>query len=352
MKRHLIFGLAGLFLLGGCRSPQPRLLGDCFERSETVGMQPLAAQGMDLPNPRKIAWADGKLVVLSAQGERYFSVFDAERGELLYRFGHRGKSGTELLQPYNLLMAGRAVGAYDMTLKRIVWYDSLPDEGTALVPNRTVGLAPDPAVAWSIGLAASPAGGYVGECIASGPERFAWSDSTGACVALFGEYPTEIEALPENSREKFERKFACYGSMAFCGETFLHAALNRNELQFYDMPTRADRRPEPLRHYDLGVPDDRTGEAFMASFDAAASDSLFFVLYRGRWFTELNLKIDADQVLVFDRQGRALKRFVLDEPAIAIAVTPDGRRLYTLGTDRESGEPRLYSASLGLDEGD
>ncbi|SUE33712.1 hypothetical protein [Rikenella microfusus] len=41
MKRHLIFGMAGLFLPGGCRSPQPRLLSDCFERSETVGMQSL-----------------------------------------------------------------------------------------------------------------------------------------------------------------------------------------------------------------------------------------------------------------------------------------------------------------------
>lgn len=344
-----------LFLLiGGCnRTNSSRFLSDLFPTVEHREIEELRRISPLLSGSGRLVYLDSMLFVTQSQSESLLSVIDLRDERLVGYRGHRGKSGSELLMTSSAFVADSSIGIYDPMSKRIAWFDPPHDRNMPTAnPTRVIALEihPDDHSSCSLLYGASPLpdGGYIAECSTAGKERFVRIDSTGRNYLVFGEYAPDVIEQP-SAAKKLQRSVMSCGFMATCKNIFLHVAHNRNEWLFYRIPDEPNQQPELIRKYDLGVPDNRTDEAFMASFDVAASDSLFFVLYRGRWFRELNLKIDADQILVFNTEGHAVKRFSLDKPVIAIAASPDSKTLYALGIDHDSGDPRIYKFLIETD---
>lgn len=338
------------FLLGGCATQlTPQALPELFPTSESYALTEMSDVSAALLNPTKLTLVDSLLIITQPQSDYCFLGIDIRSRQPKGTFARRGKSGSEFLMIGSTFSRNGSFGAYDQMLKRIFWFDTLAQRDSLPVkPDRVVELTVPPEFECLLlkTTVPLPEGGYATECTKEGGQRFVRTDEVGNIQSLFGLYPQEIANIPDKKLRLQKALMHC-GFMAVCGHTVLHATHNRDELLFYRIP-QGGGTPVLLKAYDFGVPDDRTNEAFMASFDAAASDSLFFILYRGKWFKELNLKIDADQILVFDMQGNPVQRLILDKPVYGITVTPQADLLYAVGNDPESGEPKLYKTSLNL----
>lgn len=309
-----------------------------------VAGMPLASQsfydGSALGLPSRLAVAGDRLIVLDALSTQAVHVLDIETGALIESFGGRGQGPGEFEGPRSIdvLPSGDAFWIHDVTQQRSTLYPikSPNAESARHRETRILKYAEGVGVVEPIHIGAH-------EILAAGifqKGRLGHLDPEGRLVRASGALPSAPNGLAPDqiqfihqgvlrgtpSRDRF-----ALSSMFFTRvELFDRHGISRG---FVEAPL--DLNPD-IRISSRG---DRrfayvSPEAPAGYIDIAVTDEAIFALYSGR--DPADFREDAayaDQLHVFRWNGDFVGAFDLDHDAVAIAVSTDGKNLYTIRQD-------------------
>ena len=293
------------------------------------------AAATDLRLPLAIAVIGKRLLVVDSYGDSIFKLLDRETGKEVIRFGRRGSLLDDFMAPVSLepVPGDSLVWTYDMELGRFSLLQLIDNHvAVSAVIRRRVNLAvPNVFRAAWIGQHT-----IVGQGLPEGG-RIARFDSTGALSGMIGAEPGNVRTEPALIRQQaYKGVVVANGSKT----KFVLALRHADILALYDSAGKlladADRPFGFEPSYDV-IPGPRP--RFITKDDmrygyvnAAATDHLVLALFSGRVLESYKSRAAfGNQVLVFDWDGRLRSVLRLKSDAIAIAVTPDGDRLYTVG---------------------
>lgn len=293
--------------------------------------------------------ATGSLVVVSdGLGGPALHVVAAETGELLGSFGRKGEGPGEFQAPRALSESPGEPGVvwlHDLQLKRVTEIDAeAAARGDPTAVRRSIlfraGQLPLHPV-WT-------GDGFVSTGIFAGG-RLARMDTAGVPTRAFGPLPPTRDGVPT---PVVQHAFTGTLARARDGRLAL-AARHSDRIDVYAPDgalVRTIRGPlgfEPVFEvaYQNGVPYMASGDDLRFGYlDVAVTDARIVALHSGRTRKAFPGRANvADEVHVFDWEGRLLRRLRLDHETLTLALSPEGRRLYTV---RREPTPALVAQDL------
>ena len=329
-----------LFVFAGCvdfsatyEAPEPRLVQFSTDSLTTYELEGEVLTSSDsLGRPILIAVGQDQILVGDTKSPRSLLVFDRETGEFITSVAERGEGPSEISYLWAMdFKPGSSAGwLFDYSPRTMHFFDGdsltgqtvrLKGGGTPMFP---VWIAEDSIAAtglYSFG-------------------RIAVYAPSGDFVRVMGmEPPGDPTVAVEVRQHAYEAALKTNSD----GTKIVAASENTDRLEIYDTSgllhlIRGPRFHEP--EYSINGNDEGDswlsiqGENRQGYVDAAVTDELIFALYSGRtrgwirsqgWFAP-----PAWTVIVFTWEGDPIAVLNIEDGALAIGLTQDGRNLYAL----------------------
>ena len=331
-----ILSLAALMALAGQRAlpANPTAPASAGAAAELAASRHLTGsilyRSPELALPAALAVVGDRLVVGDNYADRSLRVLRRSDGSVERTFGRKGRGPREfetILSLDALDSAGRLL-AYDPTLQRVTWIDLETDfDGDRWVADRSVTLRA-PAMVLATAWADD---GFMGVG-AFTDARLARLTPSGRLVRTTGAAPVVPETVtPQAWTRAYQSRLKARPD----GRRLAVAARFADRVEIYDGEGRltavGDRtfgfEPDDLRTEDPGA-------VRFGYLDLAVTDSRIYALFSGRTRDEGDAFL-GDRIHVFDWDGRLVDVWALDARLMAIAITPDGTRLYGARHDPE-----------------
>ena len=295
--------------------------------------------GEELSRPQEVEVVGGWLLVGDVPRPRALHVIDRAQGRHLASWGREGRGPGEFLSLWGIQREGRSdrVWLYDPGQTRLTLLDvsALVGGGDPLVEVLRLQTDFVPMTAVWVGDSAIVSSGLFAD------GRFARFDRGGVLRSVAGPLPSARDGTPAAvAQHAYSGTLVAHPERSLIAIATRHA--DRLEIHHVDgRPIRTARGPlgfEPVYEVKIveGHPNMATGDELRFGYvDAAAEGEHIYALYSGRTRGEPGKSHFGGEVHVFDWEGRLLRILPLDERALAIAVDPDERTLYTIRHDPE-----------------
>ncbi len=295
----------------------------------TLSSQPVY-DGAVLGLPMRVAVAGDRLIVLDALAAQAVHILDSGSGALLESFGSRGDGPGEFQGPRSLdvLPGGDAFWVHDLNSQRSTLFSTQPPASTDLRRRETRTLTYEQGIGVFEPI-------HLGdrEILATGmfDKRLGHLDLQGRLIRAAGALPPAPDGMAPQQIQ-FLHQGALQGTpardrFAFASRMFTRVELfDRHGVSQGFVEPPVELNPEVSRKTGFVTSDSPSGY-----IDLAVTDEAIYALFSGRdphvWREDAAY---ADQVHVFRWSGDFVGALDLDHDAIAIAVSPDGRDLYTI----------------------
>ncbi len=307
---------------------------------ETVALEgTVLTDSVSLALPTGLVVWQNSLVVQDPRAASAVRIFDTA-GRLRGATGRKGFGPGEFTSPSAVLSRPGHPGefwVFDARLSRLTPY-RVPDllaGGTQRAGER-VQLASQLVVEAPVWLDDSTMVA-LNPMLRAGEARFSFFEPDGALRASAGAPPEGDEALTRFLKQQV------YGGplAARPGHAqFLVASRYAGRLELYGRDGALVRRFEVPDAFEPDVQPSPDGMNFLSNegqragySDVAVTDRLVFALFSGQKDKDNPVSMLGRQVQVFDWNGRLLRILTLDSAALQIALSDDGRTLYTVRHD-------------------
>lgn len=318
-------------------SPADRDASILVEASRALSGEVLNASDA-LAMPTELEVLGDRLILADDFADRNLRVLRRSDGAIERSFGKKGRGPREFESAYaiDVIDPSGRVMVHDPMLQRVTWIDLDRDfEDGRWVSDRSVKLNAD---AMIMETASTPTG-----LIGTGSftdARLAHLDPAGRLERTTGTPPV---APSEVSRQVWTRVYQSRLKPNPSRTRWAVASRFADRLEIYDADgglVGMGDRPYDFDPEDLKTDD--TDEVRFGYLDLATTESRIYALFSGRTRAEGSAGYGG-LVHVFDWDGRLVDIWELDARLIALAVTPDGRRLYGI---RHHPAPAVLSYAL------
>lgn len=351
MHRRLVIAIAGLCLAAGCDGREPAPAGEArtvpAAASDTLAATVLFG-GDELGRPQSIGVLGDWLLVSDIPRPHALHVIRRTDGRYLKSWGREGGGPGEFRNLWGIQPAGRrGAWLFDPTQTRLTLLDVptlLAGDGNPVrrSVNLRAELAPMTAV-WMSDTVLVSTGMFT-------RGRLATFDTAGRLKATAGPLPQAREGVPPAvAQHAYSGTLVGHPSRPLVAIGTRHA--DRVEIYGADgqlvQVGRGPRNFEPAFEVQVrgGTPIMVSGDDMRFGYvDLAAAGEHLYGLYSGRSRAERpGQAFYGGEVHVFDWSGRLLRILPLDHLALALAVSPDERTLYSL---RHNPAPAVLQHAL------
>jgi hypothetical protein len=315
-------GLAAVAVRDLPANPTDREATILVEASRTLSAEVLHASDA-LAMPTDVEVLGDRLILADDFADRNLRVLRRSDGAIERSFGTKGRGPREFESAYaiDVIDPSGQVMVHDPMLQRVTWIDLERDfEGDRWVSDRSVKLNAD---AMIMETASTPTG-----LIGTGTftdARLAHLNPAGRLERTTG---TPHVAPSEVSRRVWTRVYQSRLKPNPNRTRWAVASRFADRLEIYDADgvlSAMGDRPYGFDPEDLKTDDE--GAVRFGYLDLATTESRIYALFSGRTRAEGSAAYGG-LIHVFDWEGRLVDIWELDARLIALAVTPDGHRLY------------------------
>ncbi|NOU62025.1 BF3164 family lipoprotein [Marinifilum caeruleilacunae] len=337
--RICLIVLGVIAILTGCKEKKVTNPLELFHKADIINGNILPIEGKVIGNPISIQIIDSLILIMNKNSEYYLDVFSKKNGNYLGASIKKGRGPKELSRAISIDRSehNKSIDIFTRVPKKVntITVKNLFQD-TSFVPVKTREFKIDDGSCYHVKRTKNY---FIGTGSFS-HGMYAIFNSEGVLIGNHGAFPSLQKGQNLESRQK-GRLFQGFlkvkeGSNRFVFATNCSEILEINEIlhdSIQEIKKYHYRLPDFLMSKNRVV---KRKESIMGYCCLEASDEYIFALYTEKTLKEyMSNPFVADNILVFDWNGKPIKRFKLDIGLNSIAYDKDSKSIIGIGLSDE-----------------